>query len=368
MKITSIEAIPFTIPLKAPTGFAHATISNAEHVLVRVHTDEGIVGQAEAPARPFTYGESQASIVTALAKWFEPALAGLDPFQREACRARMDWLAHNHTAHGAVDMALWDVIGQACGQSVHRLLGGYASTISVTHILFEGTPDEMVDEAQQMREQYGFGTFKVKTGTDTKADVTAMRKLRSALGDDVELFIDSNKGWTSQQAIRLLPVMTEVGITMLEEPTRAFEPLARRRLAARSPIPILGDESVSNLGEVAVHVLDDHSQMISIKTARTGFTESERIVGLCEGLGVGLAMGSQMDSMVGTLGSLAFGGAFRSTSMRAGELGYFMNLTDDLVTEPLVVSEGQLAVPKGPGVGIEIDEDKLHHYRVDELP
>lgn len=364
MKISSVEAIPFTIPLKAPTGFSHATISEAEHVLIRVHTDDGLVGQAEAPARPFTYGESQQSIVTAIGKYFAPALDGLDPFRREVVRNRMDWLAHNHSAHSAVDMALWDLIGQATGNSVHRLLGGYTDSVPVTHILFEGTPDGMVDEALRMREGFGFGTFKIKTG-EPKADVEAMRKLRAALGDDVELYIDSNKGWTSQEAVFLLPVMEEVGITMLEEPTRGLEPLARRRLADRTSIPILGDESVSRLGEVAMHVLDDHSQMISIKTARTGFTESHRIVGLCEGLGVGLVMGSQMDSMVGTMGTLAFGGAFRSTSRRAGELGYFMNLVDDLVTEPLEVVDGHLAVPDRPGAGIEIDEDKLRHYRVD---
>ncbi|MEU0469389.1 mandelate racemase/muconate lactonizing enzyme family protein [Amycolatopsis thermoflava] len=365
MKIEKIEAIPFTIPLKSPTGFSHATIADAEHVLIRVRTDDGLVGQAEAPARPFTYGESQESIVAAVRKWFVPALTGLDPFQREVVRARMDWLAHNHTAHGAIDMALWDLIGQACGQSVHRLLGGYTDTVPVTHILFEGTPERMVDEAVAMRERHGFGTFKIKTGVDPQADIAAMRKLRAALGDDVELYIDSNKGWTSQQAVFLLPVMQEVGITMLEEPTKGLEPLARRRLARHTSIPILGDESVSRLGEVAMHVLDDHSQMISIKTARTGFTESQKIVGLCEGLGVGLVMGSQMDGMVGALGTLTFGAAFRSTARRAGEYGYFMNLTDDLLTDPLEVVDGCLPVRDRPGVGIEIDEDKLRHYRVD---
>jgi L-alanine-DL-glutamate epimerase-like enolase superfamily enzyme len=366
MKIASIEAVPFSIPLRNPTGFAHASISAADHVLVRVRTDDGLVGQAEAPARPFTYGESQQSIVTAIDEWFSPAMVGLDPLAREVARDRMSWLVHNHTARGAVDMAVWDVIGQALGQPVHRLLGGYADAMSVVHILFASSPEGMVDEANEMRERYGFGTFKIKTGKDPKVDAAAVRTLRAALGDDVELYIDSNKGWSADQAIALLPVMEEAGISMLEEPTPALEPLGRRRLAARTSIPILGDESVTRMGDIATQILDNHSQMISIKTARTGFSESERIVGMCEGLGVGLAMGSQMDGMVGTLGTLAFGAAFKSTSERAGELDYFLQLTDDILAEPLVIADGKMAVLDRPGVGIEIDEDKLAHYRVDK--
>lgn len=365
MKITAVDAVPFSIPLRRPTGFAHASISAADHVLVRVRTDDGLVGHAEAPARPFTYGESQHSIVTAVEEWLAPALMGLDPLARELARDRTSWLVHNHTARGAVDMAMWDVVGQALGQPVHRLLGGYTDAMAVVHILFACSPEGMVDEAHQMRERYGFGTFKIKTGKDPKVDVAAVRTLRAALGDDVELYVDSNKGWSADQALALLPAMEEAGITMLEEPTPALEPLGRRRLGAHTRIPILGDESVTRLGDIATQILDGHSHMISIKTARTGFTESQRVVGLCEGLGVGLAMGSQMDGMVGTLGTLAFGAAFQSTSERAGELDYYLQLADDILAEPLQISDGRMAVPERPGVGITIDEDKLAHYRVD---
>lgn len=366
MKISAVEAIPFMIPLNRPTGFSHATISDAEHVLIRVRTDEGIVGHAEAPARPFTYGESQESIVTAINKWFAPAMVGLDPLAREVVRDRMNWLVHNHTARGATDMAMWDLIGKVVGQPVHMLLGGYTSSVAVTHIVFASTPNAIVDEAVEMRDRFGFRTFKIKTGKNVAEDSKALRGVRAALGDNVEIFIDANKGWTADETIRLLPLMEEVGVTMLEEPTPAFEPLARRRVASRSSIPIMGDESLSRLGEIAREILDNHAQIVSMKVARTGFTESERIVGLCEGLGIGIRMGSQMDSQVGTLSSLAFGGAFRSTSLRAGEYDYFLQLTDDLVTEPLLIADGTLPVPDRPGIGIEIDEDKLAHYRIDK--
>src|SRR5919198_4002765 len=106
MQITRVEAIPFCIPYHEPIHFATGVLTSAEHVLVRVHTDEGIVGQAEAPARPMIYGESQASIVSAIKLWFEPVLLGLDPFQVEGANKRIRWVVANDTAKGALDLAL----------------------------------------------------------------------------------------------------------------------------------------------------------------------------------------------------------------------------------------------------------------------
>ena len=365
MKIVALEAVPFSVPLRRRTAFAHGSISSADHVLVRVRTDEGIIGQAEAPARPFTYGESQLSIVHAVQGWFSEALVGSDPFDREQARADMSWLAGNHAARGAVDMAIWDVLGKACGLSVHQMLGGYSDHLRVAHILFAPTPEGMKEEAQEVGELFGIRTFKIKTGKDPRVDATTMRLVRDAVGPEIELYIDANKGWTTDETLRLLPLMEELMITMLEEPTPAAAHFDRRRLAGRSAIPIVADESARSLEEVAAQLLDSRAHLVSIKTARTGFSESQRILGLCEGLGVGTLIGNQLDGAVGTMGSLAFGAAFRSTARHAAELTFFHELVDDVVTSRPTIRNGVMRVPGRPGVGIDIDEDKLHHYRVD---
>jgi L-alanine-DL-glutamate epimerase-like enolase superfamily enzyme len=104
---------------------------------------------------------------------------------------------------------------------------------------------------------------------------------------------------------------------------------------------------------------------VSIKTARTGFTYSHRILSMCEGLGADVVMGNQIDGQLGSLCSVAFGAAFEFTSRRAGELSNFLDMIDDLLTEPLKIADGTLAIRECPGLGIEIDEDKLVHYRQD---
>ena len=89
MKITQIEAIPFAIPYRKPLRFASGEVHTAEHVLVRVHTDDDIVGVAEAPPRPFTYGETQDSVIAAITKIFANQLVGLPLTDRETIRARL---------------------------------------------------------------------------------------------------------------------------------------------------------------------------------------------------------------------------------------------------------------------------------------
>ena len=115
VKIVKVEAIPFAIPYRKPLRFASGEVHVADHVLVRVHTDDGVVGTAEAPPRPYTYGETQESIVAVIDKLFAPQLVGLTLLEREAVHARLDRTVGNPAAKAAVDMAIWDALGQTAG-------------------------------------------------------------------------------------------------------------------------------------------------------------------------------------------------------------------------------------------------------------
>lgn len=366
MKITKIEAIPFSIPYRKPIRFASGQVTDAEHVLVRVHTDEGLVGTAEAPPRPYTYGETQASIMAVIGGVFAPQIVGGSPLERESIHARLNRTVANPTAKSAIDMALWDLIGQSFGVPVTELLGGYGNRMRVSHMIGFAEPSEMVAEAGRMREQYGITTFKVKVGRrPIDRDVAACRALREALGDSVELYIDGNRGWTAADSARALRAMADLDLQFAEELCPADDVLGRRWLVTQSTIPMFADESVSRPGEVTRELLDGAATGISIKTARTGFTYSQRVLFQCEGMGVDVVMGNQIDGQIGSLCSLAFGAAFELSSRRAGELSNFLDMSDDLLAEPLQIRNGSLRVREAPGLGIEIDEDKLAHYRTD---
>jgi L-alanine-DL-glutamate epimerase-like enolase superfamily enzyme len=263
-------------------------------------------------------------------------------------------------------MALWDIIGQSVGASVTDLLGAYGNQMRVSHMVGFAEPSEMVAEATRMLEAYGITTFKVKVGRrPIDADVAACRALREALGDSVELYIDGNRGWTAADSARALRAMADLDLQFAEELCPADDVLGRRWLVRQSSIPMFADESVSRPGEVTRELLHGAATGISIKTARTGFTYSQRVLFQCEGMGVDVVMGNQIDGQIGSLCSLAFGAAFELASRRPGELSNFLDMSDDLLAEPLEIRNGSLRVREAPGLGIEIDEDKLAHYRTD---
>jgi L-alanine-DL-glutamate epimerase-like enolase superfamily enzyme len=366
VKILAVEAIPFAIPYRKPLRFASGEVHVADHVLVRVRTDDGVVGVAEAPPRPYTYGETQQSICAVVERLFAPELVGLTLLEREVARERMDRTVGNPTAKAAVDMAVWDALGRTLDVPVTQLLGGWTDRMRVSHMVGFAPDDVMVAEAERVRDQYGISTFKVKVGRrPVGLDVGACRALRTALGPDVELYVDGNRGWTPSEAARALDAMADLDLLLAEELSPADDVLGRRWLTARTTVPTVADESATTPAEVTRELLGGAANMISIKTARTGFSTSQRILHQCEGLGVEVVLGNQIDGQIGTACAVAFGAAHRSTSRRAGELSNFLDMTDDLLTEPLTISGGELAVRPGPGTGIEIDPEKLARYRQD---
>ena len=216
-----------------------------------------------------------------------------------------------------------------------------------------------------MRDTYGITTFKVKVGRrPVDLDTAVVRALREGLGDDVELYVDGNRGWT---AVRVRPGPAGDGRPRASpSPRSCARPTtcsagagwcssARSRSSptrARSPP-----------AEVTREVLGGSATAVSIKTARTGFTASQRIHHLCEGLGLEVVMGNQIDGQLGSHVQRRLRRRVRAHLRRAGELSNFLDMSDDLLTEPLQISGGELAVRPGAGLGIDIDEDKLAHYR-----
>lgn len=366
MKIQLIEAIPYSIPYSRPLAFASGYVSDAEHVLIRIHTDQGVTGVADLPPRPYTYGETQQSAIAVIEQIFSPAILGLDPLERGKIHQILHRTVHNQTAKGAIDIALWDIIGKTHGISVSHLLGGYTDRMTVSHMLGFKPASELLEEALGVRAQYGIRTFKLKVGRrPLSLDVEACHVLREGLGPDAEIYLDANRGWTANEALDVLRRTDGLGLSLLEEPCDAKEAMSRRRLVKHSPIPVVGDESVPTAGDVSRELLSGGCNAISIKTARSGFTEAQQILGLCTGLGVDVVMGNQIDSQVGTLATVTFGAAHEATSRRAGELSNFLDMTDDLLAEPISIIDGTIQVRDVPGVGAHIDDERLERYRQD---
>lgn len=366
MKITDVEAIPFAIPYVKPLKFASGEVHVASHVLVRVRTDDGVVGTAEAPPRPFTYGETQAGIVAVIKDIFAPQVIGCALTEREVIGDRLARTVGNPTAKAAVDMAIWDALGRTIGLPVTELLGAFTDRMRVSHMLGFADPAAMVAEAEKMSDTYGIRTFKVKVGRRPVAlDTAVVRALRERFGNEIDLYVDGNRGWTAAESLRAMNEMADLNLLFAEELCPADDVLGRRWLVEKLDVPFIADESVPTAADVTREILAGAATAVSIKTARTGFSGSQRIMHLTEGLGVETVIGNQIDGQLGTACAVTFGAAHASTSRHAGELSNFLDMSDDLLAEPLRIRDGVLHVPTGHGLGVEVDPDKLSRYRTD---
>jgi L-Ala-D/L-Glu epimerase len=364
VRITAVEAIPFAVAYTRAPRFASGSVSSADNVLVRVHSDAGLVGQAEAQPRPYTYGETQTSIVAAVGGQLNEALTGIDPLRIELVAERCAGVAGNHVARGAVDLAVWDLVGQILGCPCHTLLGGFADDVAAAHMLSFGEPAAMADEAVGVNQRLGVTTFKVKVGRAPALDVAAVRAVREAL-PDAELYVDANRGWSYDDAVRAGDQLADLGVCAIEEPIAIEDRAGRRRLAERWVVPLVGDESCISLAHVDRALEEGAVRVVSVKTARTGFTESRRIVDLCLARNISVIVGSQYEGAIGAIATIVFAAAFAATARRPAEVTNFLDLADDLVVTAPGIRDGRVAVPAAPGLGLEIDEDRLARYRLD---
>ena len=173
MRIQSVRAIPVDLPLPHPMEWATGCMASQAHVLVRIMTDEGVEGIAEAIPRENIYGETQVGMVHVINNLLAPLVAGLDPFDVEKVHEAMAFIKGNLAAKGGIDVALWDIMGKACGLPCHKLLGGYRDSIEPSRILWLTSDEVMVDQARELNAK-GYRAFKVKGGLDPDADVRVL--------------------------------------------------------------------------------------------------------------------------------------------------------------------------------------------------
>ena len=156
--------------------------------------------------------------------------------------------------------------------------------------------------------------------------------MREAL-PDAELYVDANRGWTVEQALAAIPPLVDLGVRAIEEPIDVRDTEGRLRVAAASPVPLAGDESCTSLEAVAAARDEGAIGQVSVKAARTGFTESRRIAAFCTGSDLAVVVGSQYEGAMGAFASVALATALAATSARPAEVTNFADLATDLVAE-----------------------------------
>ena len=250
MKITRIEPIPISVPLKKgmTAKTAHGEHVTSPYVIVKILTDEGLVGLGEATISGLWSGETQAGTVAAIRDYIAPQLVGKDPRDITTARRAMDFIIKlNPFTKCAVEMALWDIAGRAVNLPVYQLLGGKVrDKVRIKLVVWARD----VPGSRTMTEEHlalGVTCVKVKTGLDPESDIARVRAVSEVTPKHIPVTIDSNCGWTIQQAKYCLRALADVNLLLAEQPIPAGDPAALAELRRDTPTPIMADESVFTL-------------------------------------------------------------------------------------------------------------------------
>ena len=365
-----LEPIPVRVPLKAGmvTKTAHGDHHTSDYVIVRLYTDQGIVGLGEATVSALWSGETSKSCVAALNDLIGPALIGTDPTQISTCRKMMDFLIKlNPFTKAAVEMALWDIAGKAQGVPVYQLLGGKCFDIIPTKMMIGAFGLPHVRALAEQFLSWGVRCLKVKVGLDLAGDLARVQAVRDVSGPDIPITIDANCGWNVTTARIALDRLRPLRILIAEQPIAPGDNEAMASLRSTG-IPIMADESVFTLAD-AWNVLRAHAaDVVSIYPGKNGgIAAAIEIAHVAQAAGVPCHIGSNLELGIGSAAMLHLASAvlnIDSETYPADILGPHYHEAD-LLSQPLVLDPHGAKVPEGPGLGVILDEDQLKRFRVD---
>jgi L-alanine-DL-glutamate epimerase-like enolase superfamily enzyme len=353
LKIRDVEIFLFDIPLTSPFRIAIGEMKAANDLLVRIHTDQGIIGIGEACPFPPITGETQATNAAA-ARSIRDMIAGKDPLAIDDLLRLIGPLVHsNPSAVAAFDMALFDILGKVAGLPVFRLLGGAKNVFETDVTVSLDTQEKMRAEAKGYAGQ-GYKTLKVKVGLDPDEDYAHLEAIRTAIGPKIPLRIDANQGWTVPQAIYALRKMAPLGIEFCEQPVLVSDTEGLRAVRAKSPVSIMADESVFGPADALKLIRAEACDTFNIKLMKAGgILNGIRIAHVADAANMRCMVGCMLETRLG-LTAAAHVVASQANIIYADLDGNTEHETDPIIGG-MTVKAGTLTMPETPGLGCDVD-------------
>jgi len=378
MKITKIECIPTSSPISKPQVMSGIVISKIHSVIVKIYSDEGVMGFAETgDCSEWYMGESQDSVMSLINNIVGPRiLIGEDPFNIEKIVARMDYaVKQNNQAKAVIDFALHDLMGKALGVPVYKLLGGLSNEkIELGFVIGAGNPQELIEEAHKALD-HGFHSLKIKVGALTpEQDIANIKALREDLGPDTRIMIDANAGWHYYQALETLKKMEKYDLGYCEQPLPWWDVKGLARLRRQTRVPIFADESAADLKQVLECIEMEAVDGFLIKIPKAGgYLKAQKWVTLAKVAGLPVLCGCLKGSGIESATQAQFLAAIEWMSKHehenAGVLenhGIFetvkSKVNDDLAVELPRYENGFMYAPDKPGIGVELHEEMVAKY------
>lgn len=364
--IRSIQTLLVPIPTIREHKLACTVMREQLMVLVHIQTNDGYEGWGEATTiGGLSYAEeSPHSIKTNIDTYFTPLLIKERPTSTaQAMHLLNKNINGNRFAKCAIETALLDIEGKRLGVPISELLGGRVrDQLEVAWTLASGNTDTDIIEAKQVIEARRHRIFKLKIGSRSIAkDVEHVIAIKQAL-PDCRITVDLNQAWTELDAMKGIKLLQDGGIDLIEQPISMRNPAGLKRLKQHFDVAIMADEIVQD-PQNAFYLAANHcADVFAVKINQAGGLKNACLIGQMAHLaGIELYGGTMLEGPIGTAASAHVFSTYPSINFDTELFGPLL-LTDDILTKPLDYNNFGLTVPTGPGLGIEVNTDKVYDY------
>jgi L-alanine-DL-glutamate epimerase-like enolase superfamily enzyme len=364
MKIEHIDLTFLNLPLVRPEGWVWGRRSAYTVGLVELHTDVGVTGIGEVN---ICMGPNP-EVIRAMTEQMAALFVGDTPLAPQRLISRVlgaGWYPFHRTAAlvlGGLEMACWDAVGKHLGQPVSTFFGGPVKTSfpSMYYIQAQSDLDGMVEQARDAVGR-GFGTIYFKVAIEEERDIDLVRRVREAVGPGPKIRVDANEGWSPGTAVRILRRMAPFVIEYIEQPVSMFDLDGMAHVRAASGVAVGANQTSWGQHQILEIVKRNAADVIMTDPHQEGgLLPTKKILGLCEMAGlpfVNHAFNATSITLEAHMQVMC-----TSSSTILAIQGHPDFLGDDYVTQPLDYGGGTLEVSEAPGLGLEVDRDKLARY------
>jgi muconate cycloisomerase len=369
MKINGLELYQISIPFAEPYRLSkiYGTLHDAQAVIVKIQTDEGLVGLGEAdPMVPFTE-ESPESAMAVIRDIVAPSLIGQDPVKLNHLESNLDQLVNGYsTARGAINMALYDILGKVMNTPVYELLGGlrHEKLPLLLGISSLGL-DDSIAAIEKLRNK-GVTTVMLKMGEMPIADeIKRFIGIRKHYGEQLKLVVDANQGWEVSEALEFIEGTQGYHLDLLEQPIKRHDLIGLKRICEHLTCSLSADECLVDPEDAAVLIREQVVDVFSIKVSKNGGLDKSKLIAqMAAGFGLKCLMNSMLEFGISQAASLHLGCTLSNLMDCGHAYGSVTRMSDDITDFGQNISGGIVTVPSRPGLGVNLNEMKLKKYTV----
>ncbi|MDD3657090.1 MAG: mandelate racemase/muconate lactonizing enzyme family protein [Atribacterota bacterium] len=369
MKITKMEIYPISVGMN-PEYFtslksALGPWSVCRYIVIKMYTNEGVIGLGEVPPVMFCSREGQSTITAVIKDYLAPLIIGKDPFNIEEIWKEMDKLVPGSPlAKSPIDIALYDILGKVLNVPICKLLGGIVrERIPLTGVVgYDESINNMIKLGEKWMNQ-GYKSLRFKIGRGLKKDEELLKAIRKDLGEEVKIRADVNQVYTPDEAVKVVKTLEKYDMEAIEQPVPWYDIKGLSLVNKSSHIPIMPHESLYNIHDAIQLINNDAISLFGLKMYRPGggLSNALKVRTLSELYDIPCTIISCLELGVSTAASMQFASTIKRLDFACEATGP-VALGGDVVKNPIIIKEGYAEVPQGIGIGVELDKDKLKKY------